>query len=82
MNIKCALAFHRAVLKERYNEGYYFSSCAACGSDLVRRSGGRKWRAPPKGYRVVWKKREAWQIDWDERMRGQLPEGAVPIRLT
>lgn len=47
-----------------WNAGYWFSSCRRCGCDLVRRGGGR-WRAPPKGYKVVWKPRIEGQIDWN-----------------
>lgn len=62
MAILCRLGRHRAIPSDRWNDGYFFSRCGRCGCDLVRRRD--KWRAVPKGYRVVWRPRLPGQIDW------------------
>ena len=78
MGVWCRMGSHRPVPSDRWNDGYYFSCCADCGIDLISRGG--KWQPVPKGYRVVWKPRESWQIDWTARMRSetflQLPESS------
>jgi len=53
MKILCRAGFHRPSAGSRFNAGYRFSTCARCGSDLVKGASGR-WRVP-RGYRVVWK---------------------------
>ncbi|MDT9598180.1 hypothetical protein [Sphingosinicella rhizophila] len=53
MRLFCAIGWHKANPYDRWNSGYYFTRCQACGQDLVRRVAGR-WHVP-KGYRVVWK---------------------------
>jgi hypothetical protein len=64
MDILCRLGRHdRKSEPPVWNNGYWFSNCARCGRDLVRRGGGR-WRVPPKGYRVIWKPRRHPEIDW------------------
>ena len=67
MDIFCKLGKHRAEPSDRWNDGYYFSRCADCGIDLIRRTA--RWRAVPKGYRVVWEKRREGEIDWSQWMR-------------
>ncbi|HEX5183954.1 MAG TPA: hypothetical protein VFW19_12495 [Allosphingosinicella sp.] len=65
MDILCRAGRHsRGAHAPVWNNGYWFSSCERCGCDLVRRGGGR-WRAPPKGYKVVWRPRRVGQIDWN-----------------
>ena len=65
MDLLCRTGRHSRTLDQPvWNNGYWFSSCERCGCDLVRRGGGR-WRAPPKGYKVVWKPRLQGQIDWN-----------------
>lgn len=55
MSLLCKLGRHRALPVARWNQGYYFSRCSRCGTDLVRATYGG-WFVP-KGYRVVWKVR-------------------------
>lgn len=65
MDLLCRTGRHsRTSEPPVWNHGYWFSTCARCGCDLVRRGGGR-WRAPPKGLKVVWKPRHADQVDWN-----------------
>lgn len=52
MRLLCELGRHRAGPRPRWNEGYYFSRCKACGRDLVR-TPFERWQVP-RGYRVVW----------------------------
>ena len=40
-----------------WNDGYYFSSCAACGTAIIK--GQSRWRPVPRGYRIVWHKRRS-----------------------
>lgn len=61
MRLFCAVGWHRAVLKNRWNGGYYFSRCRNCGRDLVRAPAGR-WHIP-EGYRVVWKPAPRMGVD-------------------
>ena len=55
MPILCSLGFHRPSPDQVWNKGWYFTSCARCGTDLVR-TGSGKWHVP-KGQKVVWKPR-------------------------
>ncbi|HEX4738639.1 MAG TPA: hypothetical protein VH331_13865 [Allosphingosinicella sp.] len=65
MDLLCRTGRHsRTSESPVWNNGYWFSTCERCGCDLIRRGGGR-WRAPPKGLKVVWKPRDAAQIDWN-----------------
>jgi hypothetical protein len=52
MRLLCELGRHRPGPRPRWNEGYYFSKCEACGHDLVR-TPFERWQVP-RGYRVVW----------------------------
>ena len=52
MPLLCDLGWHRPRPMARWNEGFYFTTCARCACDLVRTAYGR-WGAP-RGYRVVW----------------------------
>ena len=55
MHILCSIGMHRAAPATVWNAGFYFSACARCGREMVRRD--RNWRRVPKGYRVVWRAR-------------------------
>jgi hypothetical protein len=48
----CELGWHKPRPVARWNCGYYFTTCARCGEDLVRTAYGH-WHVP-HGYRVVW----------------------------
>lgn len=52
MPFLCELGWHKPRPVARWNCGYYFTTCARCGEDLVRTAFGR-WHVP-HGYRVVW----------------------------
>jgi hypothetical protein len=53
MSMLCAFGGHEAAAHEIYNEGYYFSRCRRCRTDMIR--SGAAWRAVPRGHKVVWK---------------------------
>ncbi len=53
----CSLGWHAAEKGALWNEGYYFSRCQRCGSDLIRTTYSG-WEVP-RGFRVVWKPRPA-----------------------
>lgn len=55
MNLLCRLGRHRPRGIPRWNDGYYFATCARCGADLVR-TAFQSWHVP-SGYRVVWSDR-------------------------
>lgn len=65
MSLFCRLGRHSAGPRKVWNNGYYFSRCSECGSDLISKS-GRKWRAAPIGMKVVWKPRTPDDIVWSE----------------
>jgi hypothetical protein len=75
MDIFCKLGKHSAEPSDRWNDGYYFTRCARCGIDLIKRSSD--WRAVPRGYRVVWRPRQSWEIDWTEWTRRRKPADLV-----
>jgi hypothetical protein len=52
MPLLCELGWHKADPLARWNAGYYFTTCARCGHDLVRTAYGG-WRVP-KGFKIVW----------------------------
>jgi hypothetical protein len=56
MNLICRLLDHRRALPVTHNHGLVFTTCRRCGVDLVRERGAL-WRAVPRGFHVVWKKR-------------------------
>jgi hypothetical protein len=62
MSILCRLKRHAAVPSRLWNGGYYFSRCARCECDLIRR--GDRWTEVPKGYQVIWKQRRGTPVDW------------------
>lgn len=55
MKLRCYAGRHAAAPGEVRNQGFEFSHCRRCGSDLVRSA--HRWRTVPKGFRVVWKQR-------------------------
>ena len=57
MSIACSFLGHSPSSKPILNDGYCFSTCSRCGSDLLE-DDERGWVPPPKGYRVVWKRRD------------------------
>lgn len=74
MNIFCRAGWHKATAITLWNGGYYFSCCARCERPLIRPTKGA-WRPVPKGYKVVWKPRTEFDIDWSAWARRQLLEG-------
>lgn len=55
MPVLCQLGWHLPQPLARWNDGYYFTRCRRCGSDLIRTLYGR-WQIP-RGFRVVWQSR-------------------------
>lgn len=62
MSILCRVFTHAAIPSRLWNGGYYFSKCARCECDLIRR--GSQWTEVPKGYQVVWREVEGPPVDW------------------
>lgn len=52
--LACSLGWHAPDPLARWNDGYYFTRCRRCGTDLVR-TAFSKWHEP-HGYRVVWQR--------------------------
>ena len=50
----CRLGMHKPVASEIWNAGYYFTRCARCDLDMIRRPEG-KWHSVPPGHQVVWR---------------------------
>jgi hypothetical protein len=71
VNLLCALGLHRPGGIPRWNDGFYFTTCSRCGSDLVR-TAYQGWHVP-SGYRVVWS-----PIPPEERSEVALVEQEVP----
>ena len=63
MSVLCKIGAHRSEAQPVWNNGFYFSACARCGCDLVRGIQER-WRAVPKGFKVVWRQRPPGYPDW------------------
>ena len=53
MRILCHIHSHQPGCSGTWNQGFCFSRCERCGSDLIRSGGG--WEPVPQGHRVVWK---------------------------
>ena len=70
MSLACLLKMHRAAPGEVWNNGLFFSRCACCEKQLIRRR-GEAWEEIPKGFKVVWKARKGGSISW----RPWRPEG-------
>ena len=62
MSILCRVAGHSPVPSNVWNHGYFFTRCDSCGCEMIGRGGA--WRPVPRGYRVVWRRREGDRIDW------------------
>jgi hypothetical protein len=62
MSIVCRLLAHAPVPSRLWNGGYYFTKCARCECDLIRRGGN--WMEVPAGYQVVWREVEGPAADW------------------
>ena len=60
MALVCSVLGHSAAASTVSNQGYQFSTCTRCGVDLIQ-SGEGQWIAPPKGYRIVRRKRPPLQ---------------------
>lgn len=54
-SLLCRLGWHAPQKGALWNEGYYFSRCGRCRSDLVRTTYSG-WEVP-RGFRIVWKPR-------------------------
>lgn len=63
MSVFCKLGAHSAAGPGVWNNGFYFGSCRRCGCDLVRGAHDR-WRAVPRGFKVVWRQRPPGYPDW------------------
>ena len=73
MKIFCRLGSHEAIEATFWNNGNYFTTCRRCGQALVRGEG--PWRAVPRGYKVVWKPRTEFDVDWAAWEREHAGEG-------
>jgi len=70
MSVFCRLIAHRPIPSRLWNGGYYFTKCARCECDLIRR--GAHWMEVPAGYQVVWREVEGPQADWTPWSPGKL----------
>ena len=53
MRLHCLIRHHAPLPPSAANQGFQFSSCSRCGSDMVR--SGNAWRRVPSQFRVVWR---------------------------
>jgi len=53
MSLLCKLGIHRADTPGIWNDGLFFSTCARCGAELIRRP-DESWTRVPRNYEVVW----------------------------
>jgi hypothetical protein len=82
MKLRC-LALRHPAGPVTFNEGLYFSTCAHCGTDLIRQRGAT-WQAVPRGYRVVWRAEgqhclAPWQAMTIAHGAGSLREQALGV---
>jgi hypothetical protein len=62
MRILCRIGGHEPDRGAVWNEGFYFGRCRRCRRELLGRCG--EWKAVPRGFRIVWKKRTDQDPDW------------------
>jgi hypothetical protein len=74
MLVFCKMGAHSAAGRPVWNNGFYFGACARCGCDLVRGAHDR-WRAVPKGFKVVWRERPHGYPNWSANVE------EAPLRL-
>lgn len=55
MPMICRLFGHAATPVHHHNQGFDFSICERCSTDLIRAAGEEEWRPLPRGMRVVWR---------------------------
>ena len=77
MSVFCRMGVHRPAAPPVWNNGFYFSACGRCGCDLVRGAHDR-WRAVPKGFKVVWRQRPPGYPDWSHLEPEQAPTRILP----
>jgi hypothetical protein len=77
MSVFCGMGIHRAAAQPVWNNGFYFSACTRCGCDLVRGAHDR-WRAVPRGFKVVWRQRPPGYPDWSNLEPEQAPTRILP----
>jgi len=61
MHLHCIAGKHAVAPDEVRNQGFAFSRCRRCGTDMVRSNS--RWRVVPKGFRVVWRRSAAGQAE-------------------
>jgi len=78
MHLLCRMNRHNASDCEVWNDGHFFSFCDRCGCDLVRRpsTGWQRVRPP---LRLVWKRRQPFDLPWISKAVSKLPADDVPI---
>lgn len=56
MNLACKVFGHRIIAPAPANQGFQFSRCCRCHTDLIRsdRTDSSNWRPVPEGLRVRW----------------------------
>lgn len=59
--LSCIAGRHAAGPRQTRNQGFAFAGCRNCGCDLVRSRSA--WKAVPKGFRVVWRRAAAPQVE-------------------
>ena len=79
MSVFCSMGVHRPADQPVWNNGFYFSACARCGRDLVRGAHDR-WRAVPKGFKVVWRQKPAGYPDWSRNSEAEAPPLSILSR--
>lgn len=57
MNLLCNLAAHAPAPVDLVNQGFAFSRCRRCGSDLIRSASASatRWTRVPPGFRIAWR---------------------------
>ncbi len=79
MSIVCSFVGHSPSAETISNDGYTFSRCSRCRSDLVEME-GKGWIRAPRGYRIVWKRRSASSIGSLAGGENAAPASVSPIQ--
>lgn len=77
MIVHCLLGKHAPLEFEAHNQGFAFTRCACCGTDLIGTRG--KWREVPRGFRVAWRSRSQSSREPDAQLVFQFTKASAAL---